>query len=36
MELFYVQGYDKTTTRQIIQKAGILNGSLYHSFTNKE
>lgn len=36
MELFYVQGYSKTTTRQIIQKTGILNGSLYHSFTNKE
>lgn len=36
MELFYVQGYNKTTTRQIIQKTGILNGSLYHSFTNKK
>ena len=36
VELFIEQGYDKTTTRQIIQKAGILNGSLYHIFKNKE
>jgi TetR/AcrR family transcriptional regulator, cholesterol catabolism regulator len=36
MELFYEQGYEKTTTRQIIQKAGILNGSLYNKFSNKE
>lgn len=36
VELFIEQGYDKTTTRQIIQKAGILNGSLYHLFKNKE
>ena len=36
VELFIEQGYDKTTTRQIIQKAGILNGSLYHIFKNKD
>jgi AcrR family transcriptional regulator len=35
-DLFIEQGYKKTTTRQIIQKAAILNGSLYHFFENKE
>jgi AcrR family transcriptional regulator len=35
-DLFIEEGYKKTTTRQIIQKAGILNGSLYHFFENKE
>ena len=36
MELFYEQGYEKTTTRQILQRSGVLNGSLYHAFGNKE
>ena len=36
VELFIEQGYDKTTTRQIVHKAGILNGSLYNIFKNKE
>ena len=36
IELFVEQGYDKTTTRQIVHKAGILNGSLYNIFKNKE
>jgi len=35
-DLFIEQGYKQTTTRQIIQKADILNGSLYHFFENKE
>lgn len=35
-DLFIDQGYKKTTIRQIIQKADILNGSLYHFFENKE
>lgn len=35
-DLFIEQGYKKTTIRQIIQKADILNGSLYHFFENKE
>lgn len=36
MDLFMEQGYKKTTIRQIIQRAGILNGSLYYNFRNKE
>ncbi len=35
-ELFLAQGYQKTTTRQILAKAGIKNGTLYHFFKNKE
>lgn len=36
MELFYIKGYNETTTRDIITKAGILNGSLYNRFDGKE
>ena len=36
MDLFFTKGYEKTTTRDIIMKAGILNGSLYNRFRNKE
>ncbi len=36
MELFYTKGYRETTTRDIIKKAGILNGSLYNRFRNKD
>ncbi len=35
-DLFYRQGYAKTTTRQILHEAGILNGTLYHYYKNKE
>lgn len=35
-DLFLEQGYKKTTIRQIIHQAEILNGSLYHFFENKE
>jgi AcrR family transcriptional regulator len=35
-ELFLIQGYKKTTIRQIIEKAGIKTGSLYHFFKDKE
>lgn len=35
-ELFIAQGFKKTTTRQIIEKAEIRNGSLYHYFKNKD
>lgn len=36
IELFLDNGYDKTTTRHITQKAGILNGSLYNIFRSKD
>lgn len=36
IDLFLEQGYEKTTTRQIIQKVGILNGSLYNIYKSKE
>ncbi|MBO4502366.1 MAG: TetR/AcrR family transcriptional regulator [Candidatus Methanomethylophilus sp.] len=36
MELFYNKGYEATTTREIVAKAGILNGSLYNRFKNKD
>ncbi len=35
-DLFIIHGYKNTTTRQIIAQAGILNGTLYHFFKNKE
>lgn len=34
--LFLEQGYEKTTMRQIIAKSGVLNGSVYHAFKNKD
>ncbi len=36
LELFLAKGYEKTTTRQILQKVGILNGSLYNIYRSKE
>lgn len=36
MTLFYEKGYDETTTRDIVVKTGILNGSLYNRFASKE
>lgn len=36
LELFLQKGYGKTTTRDIVTQAGILNGSLYNRFKNKE
>ncbi|HUN55148.1 MAG TPA: helix-turn-helix domain-containing protein [Smithella sp.] len=35
-QLFVEQGYQKTTIRQIIEKAGINTGTLYHFFRDKE
>ena len=35
-DLFIEQGYKATTIRQIIEKAGITIGSLYHFFLDKE
>lgn len=36
VKLFVEQGYEKTTTRQILQRVGILNGSLYNIYKSKE
>lgn len=35
-ELFIKQGYKKTTIRQIVDKSGVLIGSIYYFFENKE
>ena len=35
-KLFVQQGYKKTTIRQIVQKSGVLTGSIYYFFKNKE
>jgi AcrR family transcriptional regulator len=35
-DLFASRGYDRTTTRQIAEATGILNGSLFHLFPTKE
>lgn len=35
-ELFIQNGYKKTTIRQIVEKSGVLIGSIYHVFTSKE
>lgn len=35
-QLFLAQGYKATTTRQIIEKAGITTGTLYHFFQTKD
>jgi len=35
-ELLQIHGYQKTTTRLIIQECGIKNSTLYHFFANKE
>lgn len=35
-ELFLQQGYKKTTIRQIVDKSGVLIGSIYYFFENKE
>ena len=34
--LFLEQGYENTTVRQVLKKAGLSTGSLYHFFRNKE
>lgn len=36
LELFRTKGLDKTTTRQISQKAGIAEGTLFNYFKTKE
>jgi AcrR family transcriptional regulator len=33
---FFEKGHDRTTTRDILERAGISNGTLYHYFESKE
>ena len=35
-ELFFEKGYEKATTREIAERAGISNAAVYHYFQNKE
>lgn len=35
-DLLVTQGYKKTTIRNIVQHSGILTGSIYHFYQNKE
>lgn len=35
-KLFLEQGYENTTVRQVLRKANLSTGSLYHFFKNKE
>jgi AcrR family transcriptional regulator len=35
-ELFLARGYDNTTVNDVIAKAGVSKGALYHYFTSKE
>ncbi len=35
-DLFVHQGYKKTTIRQIVEESGVLTGSIYYFFKNKE
>ena len=34
-ELFYVQGYEATSVAEILERAGVHSGSLYHLFESK-
>lgn len=36
MEMFWKNGYQATSTDQLLKGLGIKKGSLYHSFTNKK
>jgi len=35
-ELFYTQGYEKTSMREIAERVGISKAAMYHHFQNKE
>ena len=35
-EIFLEQGYKKATIRQIVRRSGLMIGSIYHFFENKE
>jgi AcrR family transcriptional regulator len=36
IDLFYEKGFERTTVRDIAARAGILSGSLFHHFRNKQ
>ena len=36
MDLFAANGYDGTSVQQIVERAGVTKGALYHYFTAKE
>lgn len=36
MELFYFHGYEGTSISDIVKRAGVLSGSVYHFFKSKE
>lgn len=36
IDLFYEKGFERTTVRDIAGRAGILSGSLFHHFKNKQ
>jgi AcrR family transcriptional regulator len=36
VELFAEQGYDKTSVQEIVERAGVTKGALYHYFTAKD
>ncbi len=36
IDLFYEKGFERTTVRDIAARAGILSGSLFHHFKNKQ
>src|SRR5438094_9914338 len=36
VELFAIQGYDGTSVSQVITRAGVAKGGIYHHFASKE
>ncbi len=36
VELFSEQGYDKTSVQEVVERAGVTKGALYHYFTAKD
>jgi AcrR family transcriptional regulator len=36
VELFAEQGYDKTSVQEVVERAGVTKGALYHYFTAKD
>ncbi|HEY1487219.1 MAG TPA: helix-turn-helix domain-containing protein, partial [Micromonosporaceae bacterium] len=36
VELFAEQGYDKTSVQEVVERAGVTKGALYHYFSAKD